>query len=199
MSVLHPLPPSEQAEASLGAPCPETRSGARAGDGGRTWKAVRAKALRLAADARRADPRVLEALRLDDEGHRVQVAAARLLERAIRFLDEVVSACGVTSGRRPPANRTFKGAAEFAVLKGFELGDIAEFLRVELRRRQAQLASTAVPRAVLVLESAGAISGVAIAAAAVARATSQLLETGLPAAQRLTWPEEAAGEAEPFE
>jgi hypothetical protein len=103
------------------------------------WYPIRASAINLAAETKRLHRRAIDVLEPEEQVARIAPLASSLLSRALELLDHVVSTCGLTSGRRVPAALPFELAVDTAVRAAFDVGDLAELLRVELRRRRARL------------------------------------------------------------
>jgi hypothetical protein len=124
------------------------------------WYPIRAAALDLAGEAK-LDRRALDVLDAYEHAERLAPLAKGLLGRAIELLDHVVSTCGLTTGKRPPPALSFELALDTAVRAAFDVGDLAQLIRVEFRGRDARLTSSRRSAPMVVLTEADrAITGV---------------------------------------
>jgi len=144
------------------------------------WYPIRASALRISIDARALDRRLLDAMDLRQHLEQLRGFAETALLRSIELLDHVVSTCGLTSGRRPTSSLSFELALDSAVRTGFDVGDLADFVRVEFRRRRSTLSRVAeMPVLLALAECDRAVAGVGKALSALELAAARASSTPL--------------------
>jgi len=104
------------------------------------WSPIRAAASRISAAARAYDVRTFDALEPGEHLSGLYPIALGLLEQSVELFEQIVSAFGITSGHRPSSTLTFELALDVAVRDSYDVGDLAQFIRGEFRRRRATLA-----------------------------------------------------------